>query len=47
MRVLVVEDEEAVGEVFVTYLRERGHQPVLVGSAEAALDRLTTAACRG
>ncbi len=44
MRVLVVEDEEAVGEVFVTYLRELGHQPVLVGSAEAALDRLTTAA---
>ncbi|MBI2560886.1 MAG: response regulator [candidate division NC10 bacterium] len=43
MRVLVVEDEKAVGEVFVTYLLELGHQPVLVGSAEAALDRLTTA----
>ncbi len=44
MRVLVVEDEEAVGEVFATYLRELGHQPVLVRSAEAALDRLTSAA---
>ena len=43
MRVLVVEDEEVVGEVFVTYLRELGHQPVLVRSAEAALDRLTSA----
>jgi len=39
-RVLVVEYEEAVGEVFSTYLRELGHQPLLVRSAEAALDIL-------
>src|SRR5919108_695674 len=44
MRVLIVEDEEPVAEVFAHYLRQLGHQPVLVRSAEAALDRLTTAA---
>lgn len=42
MRVLVVEDEEAVGDVFLDYLIELGHQPVLVRSAEAALGRLQT-----
>jgi CheY-like chemotaxis protein len=44
MRVLIVEDEEPVAEVFAHYLRQLGHQPSLVRSAEAALDRLTTAA---
>ncbi len=43
MRVLIVEDEDPVGEVFADYLRQLGHQPLLVRSAEAALDRLTTA----
>jgi DNA-binding response OmpR family regulator len=42
MRVLVVEDEEGVGDVFVDYLIELGHQPILVRSAEAALGRLGT-----
>jgi len=43
MRVLIVEDEGPVGEVFAHYLRQLGHQPVLVRSAEAALAQLTTA----
>ena len=42
MRVLVVEDEEAVGDVFLDYLLELGHQPSLVRSAEAALGKLQT-----
>jgi DNA-binding response OmpR family regulator len=42
MRVLVVEDEEGVGDVFIDYLIELGHQPILVRSAEAALGRLHT-----
>jgi CheY-like chemotaxis protein len=42
MRVLIVEDEEPVAEVFAHYLRQLGHQPSLVRSAEAALERLTT-----
>jgi CheY-like chemotaxis protein len=42
MRVLIVEDEGPVGEVFVHYLDQLGHQPSLVRSAEAALARLTT-----
>ena len=36
MRVLVVEDEPDVGDVFIDYLLELGHQPLLVRSAEAA-----------
>ena len=40
MRVLVVEDETDLGEVFREFLSELGHQPVLVRSAEAALGRL-------
>ena len=35
MRVLVVEDETDLGEVFRDFLSELGHQPVLVRSAEA------------
>jgi CheY-like chemotaxis protein len=42
VRVLVVEDEEAVGDLFLDYLLELGHQPFLVRSAEAALSRLNT-----
>ena len=40
MRVLVVEDEPDVGDVFIDYLLELGHQPLLVRSAEAALGTL-------
>lgn len=43
MRVLVVEDEEALGKVFADYLHELGHQPLLARSAEAALDPLMAA----
>src|SRR5687767_3167427 len=42
MRVLVVEDEKDVAEVFVDYLSERGHDPIIVRSAEAALGKLQT-----
>src|SRR5206468_12182298 len=40
MRVLVVEDDRALCEVFAEFLREVGHQPVVVHTAEAALDAL-------
>jgi CheY-like chemotaxis protein len=42
MRVLVVEDEEVLSEVFRDFLTELGHQAVLVRSAEAALGTLET-----
>ena len=42
MRVLVVEDQVALGDVFRDYLFELGHQPVVVHTAEAALARLKT-----
>ncbi|MBI1847791.1 MAG: response regulator [Candidatus Rokubacteria bacterium] len=42
MRVLVVEDQPEVGEVFVDSLLELGHQPSLARSAEAALGQLET-----
>ena len=42
MRVLVVEDQTDVGAVFVDFLVELGHQPLLVRSAEAALGKLVT-----
>lgn len=42
MRVLIVEDEPDVGAVFRDFLLELGHEPVLVGTAEAALSRLET-----
>lgn len=40
MRVLVVEDEADVADVFLDYLTELGHQPTIVRSAEAALGKL-------
>lgn len=40
MRVLVVEDEEVLSEVFRDFLTELGHQAVIVRSAEAALGTL-------
>jgi DNA-binding response OmpR family regulator len=42
MRVLVVEDQVDLGDVFRDYLFELGHQPVVVHTAEAALARLET-----
>lgn len=42
MRVLVVEDEVDVADVFSDYLTELGHEPTVVRSAEAALGRLQT-----
>jgi DNA-binding response OmpR family regulator len=40
MRVLVVEDEEPLGEVFRDFLTEMGHDATVVRSAEAALGSL-------
>src|SRR5438046_8587249 len=42
MRVLVVEDEPDLGDVFRDFLLELGHQPLVVRSAEAALGKLHT-----
>ena len=42
MRVLVVEDEQDVGDVFIDYLLELGHEPLLVRSAEDALGTLAS-----
>lgn len=42
MRVLVVEDEVDVADVFSDYLTELGHEPTVVRSAEAALGKLQT-----
>ncbi|MBI4635595.1 MAG: response regulator [Candidatus Rokubacteria bacterium] len=42
MRVLIVEDERDLGEVFCDFLVELGHQALLVRSAEAALGKLET-----
>jgi CheY-like chemotaxis protein len=42
MRVLVVEDQVDLGDVFRDYLFELGHHPVVVHTAEAALARLKT-----
>jgi len=42
MRVLVVEDELDLGDVFRDFLLELGHQPLVVRSAEAALGKLET-----
>ena len=42
MRVLVVEDEPDLADLFREFLRELGHQSLVVRSAEAALGTLTT-----
>jgi CheY-like chemotaxis protein len=42
MRVLVVEDQVDLGEVFRDFLVELGHHPLVVHTAEAALARLQT-----
>src|SRR5207245_8687958 len=43
MRILVVEDDERLAEIFRDFIAELGYQPTVVGSAEAALDALTSA----
>jgi len=42
MRVLIVEDQVDLGDVFRDFLLELGHQPVVVHTAEAALAKLQT-----
>lgn len=42
MRVLIVEDDERLAEIFRDFIGELGYQPTVVGSAEAALDALTS-----
>jgi DNA-binding response OmpR family regulator len=42
MRVLVVEDQVDLGDVFRDYLVELGHHPLVVHTAEAALSTLQT-----
>ena len=41
MRVLIVEDMPAEAEAFADLVSHHGHQPIVVRSAEAALDSLT------
>jgi CheY-like chemotaxis protein len=43
MKILVVEDEVDIGEVFRDFLLELGHEPVLARSAEGALSSLQRA----
>ncbi len=40
MRVLVIDDDQAVCEVFGEFLQEIGHEPVITHNAETALDTL-------
>jgi CheY-like chemotaxis protein len=39
-RILIIEDERELGQVFVDYVLELGYLPELVGTAEAGLERL-------
>src|SRR5207237_525622 len=43
MRILVVEDDERLAEIFRDFIAELGYQPTVVGSAEAAVEALTSA----
>src|SRR5262245_63354787 len=43
MRILIVEDDERLAEIFRDFSGELGYQPTVVGSAESALESLTTA----
>ena len=40
MRLFVIEDDENLGEVYRDFLLELGHQSLIVGTAEAALEKL-------
>jgi CheY-like chemotaxis protein len=42
-RILIVEDERELGQVFVDYAVELGYRPELVGTAEAGVERLAAA----
>src|SRR6266849_2752347 len=42
MRILVIDDDQAVCEVFGEFLHEIGHKPVITHTAETALDTLAT-----
>lgn len=42
MRVLIVEDETSLCEVFRDFVTELGHEPIMTTSAEAALEKLAT-----
>jgi DNA-binding response OmpR family regulator len=43
MRILVVEDDERLAEIFRDFIAELGYVPIVVGTAEAALEALTSA----
>src|SRR4030095_12185828 len=43
MRVLVIDDDQAVCDVFGEFLQEIGHEPVITHNAETALDALRAA----
>jgi len=43
IRILIVEDDERLAEIFRDFVAELGYQPIVVGSAEAALEALTSA----
>lgn len=40
LKVLIVEDERPVGEVYSDFVREQGHEPLLADTAEAGLEIL-------
>src|SRR5947199_9813520 len=40
MRILVIDDDQAVCEVFGEFLHEIGHEPLITHTAETALDAL-------
>jgi DNA-binding response OmpR family regulator len=42
MRVLIVEDDERLAEIFRDFIGELGYLPTVAGSAEAALETLTS-----
>src|SRR5205807_2570152 len=46
MRILVVEDDERLAEIFRDFISELGSQPTVVGSAAAAVEALSSAAPR-
>jgi DNA-binding response OmpR family regulator len=43
MRILIVEDDQRLADIFRDFIGELGYQPIVVGSAEAALESLAAA----
>ena len=43
MRILIVEDDQRLADIFRDFIGELGYQPIVVGSAEAALEALAAA----